>query len=94
MVEPQELMVQPTVVTVHPTKVVAGHRALEALEEQDRREAHPTVSKEIPMVEAKVVMEAQETTAAGEAAVVITEVEEPQFALAGEALAEAVAAPL
>ena len=84
MEEPQELMAQRIVVTVQRTMGVVEQRALEALEEQDRREAHPTVSKEIPMVEAKVVMEAQETTAAGEAAVVITGVEEPQFALVEE----------
>ena len=94
MVEPQELMVQPTVVMVQPTTVVAGHRALEARAAREHREAHRMVSKETPMVEAKVVMEVQETTAAGEAAVVITEVEEPQFALAEEAQAEAVAAQL
>ena len=91
MVEPQELMAQPTVVMVPLTTVVAGHRALEALE---AREAQQTVSKETPMVEAKVAMEAEETTAAGEAAVVITEVEEPQFALAEEAQAEAEAVQL
>ena len=81
MEEPQELMAQRIVVTVQRTMGVAGHRALEALEAREHREARQTVSKETPMVEAKVAMEVQETTAAGEAAVVITGVEEPQFAL-------------